>query len=83
MSPGQGHALDSCSLSVTAQNWLSAQFDPMEYLQEFGIFLRGNEQDRTSQVWSRKEMSVLPVGEGTCVGFGLLLLPKIFNKGIF
>lgn len=63
---------------------LAAEFGPMEYLQEFGICLRENEQDKTSLVWGRKEMlSVLSVGEGTCVGFGLLILPKIFNKGIF
>lgn len=41
------------------------------HLQEFGICLKGDEQDRTDgQVWGRKEM--LSIGEGTCVGFGFL-----------
>lgn len=68
---------------MTGQNWPAAEFGPMEELKEFGICLRGNEEDKTDgQVWGRKEMLfVLSDGEGTCVGFGLVLLPKIFNRG--
>lgn len=85
VSPGQGHTLGSFSLSTSGQDWLAAECSPMEDLQEFGICLRANEQDKTDgQVWDRKEvLSLLFTDGGTCVGFGLLLLPKTFNKGVF
>lgn len=83
MSPGQYHALDSCSLSMTGQNWLAAEFGSMEDLQQFGICHRGNEQDNPgSKIWGRKEiLSVLSIEEEICVGFGLLLLQKFLTKG--
>lgn len=85
VSPGQGRALVSFSLSMSGQDCLAAECSAMQYVQEFGIYLRANEQEKTDgQVWGRKEMlSILFTDGGTCVGLGLLLLPKTFNKGIF
>ena len=70
---------------MSGQDCLAAECSAMEDLQELGVCLRVNEQDKTDgQVWGRKEvLSLLFTVGGTCVGLGLLLLPKTFNKGIF